>query len=184
MQIIMIAKQNSVDEDLSIVWGLDLSTKLLIKMHIRDELIAAHSAGDCIEIAVNPKMHRQEVWVDSVLDDQLDSKSNLADLLEMKASTPYSVISASYIGNIAKIEEVVEINNNTIVANLYGFPKEKKYLQIEDYKWNKYMEKNAEDSCNGLMVEYLNSCKNKYIITDFPCHEQIGNIHVAALVVI
>ncbi len=184
MQIIMIAKQNSSDEETSIVWGLDLSTKLFIKMHVKDELIASHSTGDSIEIAVNPKMCRQEVWVDTILDDQLDSRYNLAELLELKASTPYSVISASYTGNIAKIEEVVEINKNTIVARLYGFPKEKKYLQIEDYKWNKYMENNTEDSCNSFMIEYLNSCKYKYVIIDFPCHEQIGNIHVAALVVI
>jgi hypothetical protein len=183
MDLITISVQSSEEKESCIIWGMDLKTKLLVKVHMQTCIITELDVGDGIEIQEYKRIKRQEIWVDYFRKITIDQ--DLDEILEMKAATPFSIIEPAFIGNIAKVEEVIEVDRNTVVARLLGFPKEIKYLQMHDYKWNKFMKDNLNDNnMSDAIKKDLNSRKKKYIIIDFPNEYYKGHVQVAALVVV
>lgn len=185
MNVLALAVQSGKKEDETIIWAIDLQTKLLIKAHVLSRELCSYSVGDCLELSISNSCRRQEIWVKKIKKIITNQKMDLKECLEAKASTPYSVHSPLYWGNIVKIEQVLEVNKNIMVANLFGFPNENKYLEIHDYKWNLFMSYGIADEGEQIqIVKALNSIKEKYLIIDFPENSHQGYIQVAAMVVI
>lgn len=183
MKLLALSTQNCSIKDTTILWAIDVDTKMLIKAYVKSKMIRGISVGDCIDAQINANGKRQEVNIEKI-DEVLSFEGDLDEYLETKAATPYSVERPSFVGNIAKIEEIIAIEKNTVKARLYGFPKELFYLSIFDDKWNSYWSNEAMDSdCISKTIECFNKRKDKYIIIDFPYDELKGYVAVAALVV-
>ena len=182
MRVLALAIQSGKKENETIMWGIDLQTKMLIKAHVLSKELCNYSVGDCLELSISNNCRRQEIWVKRIEKINTDQNVDVRECLELKAATPFSVYNPSYYGNVVKVERVIEVNKNRMVANLFGFPDENKYLEINDYKWNLFMENDNEE--NEQILKSLNSIKEKYMILDFPENSHQGYIQVAALVVI
>lgn len=182
MELLVLSSQNSDIVGEIIVWTLNLVTKQLIKVHASEIDMESICVGDCIELSIKGRCKRQEVWGDKCIKLGSCEDDLLREILDKKAATPFSVIEPSYVGNICKIEEFISVDKNEAVVSLYGFPKERKYIQIFDLKWNLYAKYNQE--INLDFTKLLNTDESKYLIVDFPENKLKGKIQVAALVVI
>lgn len=181
MKLLVLASQNRVSADECIVWMMDLVTKQLVKAHIDSSELNSLSIGDCISALIKKHCKRQEVWIEKCEKYDSYNDDELLEILDRKAATPYSIIQPAYVGNICKIESFINVNENEVVVSLYGFPKERKYLDIQDSKWDLYMEHNLY---KGDILNALNNSGSRYLIVDFPQKNKKGFIEAAALVVI
>lgn len=186
MDVLTLSTQKEYKYDKEyIVWAIELSTKVLLKMHVNEKNISDFALKNISKIDIfKDKIKQQEVWVKSAGRIGPIPDKELIELLDIKASTPYSVKNRTYYGNLVKVEsfEDIDCKQKIIKVLLVGFMRELFFVNIFDGKWYDYLANTDEVDLDGIKA--FAKRKNIYLIIDYPKDGSNGYLDGAAMVVV